>query len=137
MSLPSCAPAPDVGLVIGEDLDTAKKNVANAWTKAQVVTPVVLADAATIAIDASLSNKFQVTLGGNRQFGNPTNMLAGQTIAIPVDQDSTSRAHLRSMWKPRNGTAPTFSTAPNASDIVTGVYWTNRGEIPYTFAENF
>ena len=56
--------------VIGErnapSLGVALLAQANVFTKAQTVTPVALTDAASIATDASLSNDFTVTLGGNR-----------------------------------------------------------------------
>ena len=42
--------------------------VTNTYTGAQIGSIVTLTDAATIAMDASLSNNFQVTLSGNRTF---------------------------------------------------------------------
>src|SRR5271169_6138742 len=47
---------------------------------------VVLADAATIAVDASLGNDFRVTLAGNRTMGTPANPADGQKITFQVTQ---------------------------------------------------
>jgi hypothetical protein len=92
----------------------------NAWTKAQYVTPVALTDAATIAVDLSLSNNFSVTLGGNRTLGNPTNVHAGQAGQIVVKQDGTGSRTLAyaSNYKFAGGTAPTLTTTAGATDIL-------------------
>ena len=47
---------------------------------------VVLADAATIAVDASLGNDFRVTIAGNRAMANPSNPAGGQQIIFQVTQ---------------------------------------------------
>jgi hypothetical protein len=56
----------------------------NTFTKAQIVAPVDLTDAATIAINAELSNNFEVLLtnavGATRILGNPTNLHDGEII---------------------------------------------------------
>ncbi|HSX07470.1 MAG TPA: hypothetical protein VLG11_01100 [Candidatus Saccharimonadales bacterium] len=54
-----------------------------------VFPPVTLTDAATIATDASQSNQFRVTLGGNRTLGNPTNPTDGQKVMWEIIQDGT------------------------------------------------
>lgn len=64
-------------------------SVVNAFTKQQYSVPVALTDAATIAVDAALSNTFFVTLGGNRTLGIPTNAADGETMNIYVTQDGT------------------------------------------------
>lgn len=65
------------------------KNTVNVHTKAVVITPIVLTDAATIATDANTSNRFRVTLGGNRTLGNPTNTTDGQQCVWEIIQDGT------------------------------------------------
>jgi hypothetical protein len=50
---------------------------------------VALADAATIATDASLGRYFRVTLGGNRTLGAPTNPVDGQRVVWEFIQDAT------------------------------------------------
>ena len=59
------------------------------YTKAQTVSPSTLTDAATIAVDASLSNVFDVTLTDSRVLGNPTNLTDGQTLVFRIKEDST------------------------------------------------
>jgi hypothetical protein len=54
-----------------------------------VTTPVTLTDAATIAVNAALSDMFRVTLGGNRTLGSPSNPSDGQAIVFEVIQDGT------------------------------------------------
>src|SRR5690349_18132166 len=41
---------------------------------------VILPDAATIVVDASIGNDFRVTISGNRTLGNPSNPTDGQKI---------------------------------------------------------
>lgn len=48
-----------------------------------------LTDAATIAVDASLGDHAEVTLGGNRAIGTPTNPVDGQEITFSILQDGT------------------------------------------------
>src|SRR6185295_13091958 len=52
----------------------------NSWSRAQQTPEVAATDAATITVDAQLSNAFRVTLAGNRTFAAPNNGVAGQTI---------------------------------------------------------
>ena len=79
-----------------------------------------LTDAATIAVDLSLSNNFQVTLGGDRVLGAPTNVTAGQSGVIRVVQDATGGRKLsyNTTWKFAGGTIPTLTTTANAIDLL-------------------
>jgi hypothetical protein len=83
-------------------------------------TVTTLTDAATIAVDMSLSCNFTVTLGGNRTLGNPTGLVTGQTGSIFVVQDATGSRTLAysSNWDFSGGTAPTLTTAANAIDRI-------------------
>jgi hypothetical protein len=102
------------------DADTAKTDVAQTFTAAQRGVYVTLTDAATIATDLSLGNQFQVTLGGNRTLGAPTNVVAGQSGVIRVVQDGTGSRTLayNSVFKFPGGTAPTLTTTANAVDLL-------------------
>lgn len=102
------------------DANTAKLNVAQTFTAAQRGAYVTLTDAATIAVDMSLGNQFQVTLGGNRTLGAPTNVVAGQSGVIRVVQDGTGSRTLayNSAFKFPGGTAPTLTTGANAVDLL-------------------
>ena len=111
----------DIGVTVqGYDANTAKLNVAQAFSKAQRGTPVTLTDAATIAVDLSLSNNFEVTLAGNRTLGAPTNVVAGQSGVIRVIQDATGSRTLayNSVYKFPGGTAPTLTTTASAVDLL-------------------
>lgn len=76
-----------------------------------------LTDATTIAVDMSYAN-FNVTLGGNRTLGAPTNLTAGQSGVFTVRQDSTGSRTLSYAWPYvfPGGAAPTLSTAKYSMD---------------------
>jgi hypothetical protein len=119
--LSSYVPTSAVGTSVqAYDADTAKTDVAQTFTAAQRGAYVTLTDAATIATDLSLGNQFQVTLGGNRTLGAPTNVVAGQSGVIRVVQDGTGSRTLayNSVFKFPGGTAPTLTTTANAVDLL-------------------
>lgn len=94
----------------------------NAWTKNQSVVPVALTDGSSIATDASLSNNFTVTLGGNRTLANPTNLTAGMWLHFVVKQDGTGTRTLGygSAFKWPGGTVPVLSAAAGEVDTISG-----------------
>lgn len=102
------------------DVDTAKTDTVQTFTAAQRGAYVTLTDAATVDINLSLGNNFQVTLGGNRTIGAPTNIVAGQSGVIRLVQDGTGSrtAAWNSVFKFPGGTAPTLTTAANSVDLV-------------------
>lgn len=106
----------DVGPNIGK-LDTE-----NTWTKGQHTTKVTLTDAASISVDASAGNTFEVTLGGNRTLANPTNLEAG-TYTFIIKQDATGSRTLAfgTKYKFKKNSNKTVSTAINAIDIISCV----------------
>jgi hypothetical protein len=98
------------------------------FTKATVHTPVILTDAATIATDASLGNRFRVTLGDNRTLGAPSNPTDGQQIVYEVIQDGTGTRTL-ALATGAGGfafgsdiTGITLSTGGNVRDYLTCIY---------------
>lgn len=76
-----------------------------------------LTDAATISVDMSYAN-FNVTLGGNRTLGVPTNLTAGQSGVITVRQDATGARTLAYAWPYvfPGGAAPTLSIEKYSMD---------------------
>lgn len=116
----------------------AALGVQQSWTKSQAVTPVPLTDAATVAVDASLSNNFTLTLAGNRTLGAPTNLLSGMSINIEVVQDGTGSRTLayNAIWTFPGG-APTLSTAIGAVDVISGIYYGGTGKIRATLNKAF
>ena len=129
--------------VIGErnapSLGVALLAQANVFTKAQAVTPVALTDAASITTDASLSNTFTVTLGGNRTLANPTNMTNGAIYNWRIRQDGTGSRTLAygSKFKWPGGTAPTLTTTASATDFISGQYFSDTDTILCTSLKAF
>ena len=108
------------------DADTAKTDVAQAFTKAQRGTPVALQDASSVAVDLSLGNNFTLlctsSVGSTRALANPTNAVAGQTGLIIVTQASGGNNALTfsSNYKFAGGSsaAPSLTTTGNAVDVL-------------------
>lgn len=112
-----------LGLVIGADVqaydaNTVKKNAANTFSAAQRGAYSPLTDGATITPDFALANQYRVQLGGNRTLANPSNLVAGQSGAIDIYQDSTGSRTLAYQWgwQFAGGTAPTLTTTARAKD---------------------
>lgn len=83
-----------------------------------------LSDGANIAWDLDLNQVASVTLAGNRTLDNPTNMKAGSTYILIVNQDGTGDRTLAydTAYKFIGGTAPVLTTGtPSAVDILTFV----------------
>ena len=129
--------------VIGErnapSLGVALLAQANVFTKAQTVTPVALTDAASIATDASLSNTFTVTLGGNRTLANPTNLTNGAIYTWRVRQDGTGSRTLAygSKFKWPGGAAPVLTTTASATDFISGQYFSDTDTLLCTSLKAF
>jgi len=129
--------------VIGErnapSLGVALLAQANVFTKAQTVTPVALTDAASITTDASLSNTFTVTLGGNRTLANPTNMTNGAIYTWRVRQDGTGSRTLAygNKFKWPGGAAPVLTTTASATDFISGQYFSDTDTLLCTSLKAF
>jgi len=79
-----------------------------------------LVSGANISWDLSNGKGAEVTLGGNGQLDNPTNMEAGRIYILRVIQDSDGGHVLTydSAYKFSSGSAPTLTVAGNAIDIL-------------------
>lgn len=105
----------------------AQLAVNNTWTKGQAVSPFAMTDAATIAVDATQSNIFTVTLstggGASRALGNPTGVIAGQNFTFFFTQDGTGSRALTygANFKFAAGSAPVLTTAASALDVLSCV----------------
>lgn len=119
--------------------DSARLSGGNSLTGAQTVAFVALTDAESIATDASLSNHFSVTLGGNRTLGNPTNMRDGGIYNWRIKQDGTGSRTLAygSKFKWPGGTAPVLSTTANYIDRITGQYHAADDVIECSITKDF
>lgn len=112
------------GVVI--DVEGTKNTLHQLTLKAALdVVPSTLTDASTIAIDAKLSNIFDITLLGSDTLGNPTNAQDGQEIIFRIRQDVVGGRVLTLDSKYRFGTtlpSVAFSITANALDYLTVRY---------------
>jgi hypothetical protein len=98
-------------------------NVQQSWTAGQGTTCVALTDASTIAVDASKSNCFTVTLtasGHTLGFPSSAAPVSGQELVYVITQDGTgSRTMLwGSGYNFPGGIVPALHTAAAAVDII-------------------
>tara|TARA_R110002020_G_scaffold116466_1_gene266909 strand:- start:171 stop:893 length:723 start_codon:yes stop_codon:yes gene_type:complete len=96
-------------------------SVANTWTAGQRAEITTLTDGATITPNLADSNNYVVTLAGNRNIANPTNIVAGQSGSIFILQDGTGSRGIAtwgSYWDFQGGTPPTLSSGANAVDRI-------------------
>jgi hypothetical protein len=91
---------------------------------------VVLPDAATIAVDASLGNDFRVIIAGDRTMGTPANPTDGQKITFQVTQDANgpftltwSSGYQFSAGLPQ----PTLSATAGDTDLLGFIYNAVKG----------
>ncbi len=98
----------------------AQTGATNTFSGAQIGSISTLTDGATITPNFALNNSFTVTLGGNRTLANPTNLVAGQSGVIIINQDGTGGRTLAygSNYDFGGGTAPTLTTTANAQDMI-------------------
>lgn len=98
----------------------AYTDISNPWSASQYSPIVQLTDGATITVDLSLANVFEVTLDGNRTI-DFTNAKPGMHFTMIVKQDDTTGSRTLT-WDAANdwagGTAPTLSTATDAVDVL-------------------
>lgn len=98
---------------------------ANAWLAGQAVTPsTVSISTATFTPNFASSNNFNITLVHAScpcTLANPTNVVAGQSGVIVINQSSTGADLITSYGSSyifTNGASPTLSTAANATDLL-------------------
>ena len=98
----------------------AQTGATNTYSGAQIGSISTLTDGATITPNFALNNSFTVTLGGARTLANPTNLVAGQSGVIIINQDGTGGRTLAygSNYDFGGGTAPTLTTTANAQDMI-------------------
>ena len=111
----------------------------NVWTKNQSVAPATLTSGASIALDASLSSNFKLTLGVNAALSNPTNLTDGMVLNVRIKQDATGGRTLSygTMYKWPGGVAPVLSTAANAVDFLSCYYDATDGVLSCNLLKGF
>jgi hypothetical protein len=114
------------GFALAASLNGAVLVVPQTFTKGQTSAAYALADAATITVDASQSNVFTVTLGGNRTLGNPTNLVAGEPVTFIVSQPAIGGTYNYTLaysgdyaWL--SGVAPILNTGAGAKTTISCV----------------
>jgi hypothetical protein len=99
--------------------NVAYKNLVQLFTKAQGSAPVVLADAAPVAVDLDLSNYFTLAPTVSRTLANPTHVQEGRAHAIYIKQPAGGNCGLiyGSNYLYENNEPPSNTTTPNAVDM--------------------
>ena len=129
-----------LGLTIGTnvqayDANTAKLNVAQAWTKAQSSTPVPVTSAGnSIATDSSLSNIFTHTFTEDTTLANPTNLVTGTHYTWIFTQHASAAKTLAfgNLFVPL-GTAFVVTVTLGAKATLTALY--DGTSLLYTYAQ--
>lgn len=118
----------DIANLVPAPTGVAFRAGGNTFTGEQTVTPVALADGATINTDASLSNSFTVTLGGNRTLADPTNTLDGVILQWKIKQDGTGSRTLAygSKFKWVGGSVPVLTATAGARDFIVAQYYADE-----------
>jgi hypothetical protein len=111
---------------------TARPASADTIVGSGAVAPTVvnLADATTVAVDASLGNDFRLAIAGNRTMGNPANPSDGQEIVFQVTQGPGGSFTLN--WASDYEFAadlpqPTLSSSAGQTDVLGFEYNAARG----------
>jgi len=103
-------------------------NLLNVTVKTSQTSVITLTDSATIIVDCSLGQNFQVTLGGNRTFSF-INYTVGQLINLDIKQDATGNR----TWTlpadvhwPYDNTPPLTTTANKIDSFAFKAYASNK-----------
>ncbi len=105
--------------VINVGSNIPKLNAVNTFTKAIRTTPVALTSGSSIAVDASLSNVFTLTIGTNGTLANPTNLGAGRyTFVIKQDPTGSRTLAYGSNYIFASGADKVLSTAANTINVL-------------------
>jgi hypothetical protein len=107
--------------------------VADTTTEPGAVAPavVMLTDAPTISVDASLGNDFRVTIAASRTMGNPANPADGQQVIFQITQGpgGSSAITWGSGYEFSTGLPqPTLSTAAGQLDLLGFIYNQAKGK---------
>lgn len=120
----------DLVVIAGTDVDTAtvagmpgdmvRKGRANTYTARQAIAPATLAiSSGNVAIDASLSNNFTLTLTSNATLLNPTALVGGQAGTIDVINTGAFNLSYGTMWRPVVGATTAVKQGAGGFSIVT------------------
>jgi trimeric autotransporter adhesin len=87
-------------------------------------TTVLTISTGTVAVDASLSNNFEITANANFTLSNPTNLVKGMIINFEIIQDATGSRLITygSMYKFAISSDKSLSTPANSRDFMSCYY---------------
>lgn len=102
-----------IAALVAKIAEVARTDATQTFTGAQQTDITTLADAATIAVDAALSNAYKVTITADRILGNPTNAVAPMSWTVEVIQDGTG---LHTLSFGANYVGPASSTGASPLD---------------------
>ena len=111
----------DIGTTVqAYDADTAKTDVAQAWTASQQGSTQTTSATGNTTLDFSTYQNFVITLTGNVTLDNPTTEAVGQSGFIVFIQDATGSrtVSLGTDYETAAGAGITLSTAAAATDAV-------------------
>jgi len=116
--------------------NVAVKNAVNIFQKAIAYTPVALTSGSSVAIDASLSNIFTLTLGTDAVFQNPTNLGASRyTFVITQDATGGRVVTFGTAFKFASGANVTIQSTANSVSVLNCV--SNGTTLYCSLATNF
>lgn len=96
------------------------------WTRGQAVNFVNSGDVTgSVSLNAEQSNNFRLRLTGNITLTLPTNLKNGQTLNLLLVQDAAGNKTLTlsGNWRTPGGSQFVLSTAANAVDLLSAVFW--------------
>lgn len=107
------------------------------WTAAQTVQLVTLTYAATVSVNAALSNVFELTLTGNAMLGNPSNLSAGGHYVFIIKQDGTGGRTLgfNSAYLFKKGFSNAIASGSNEISVITCI--SNGTQLYCSVAKDF
>jgi len=102
------------------NLSFSPTNGLNSFTGTGYSPTITLTDGATLNWNTALGQVAQITLGGNRTFAAPTNLVNGGFYSLLIIQDGTGSRTIswNSVFDFTGGVAPTLSTAAGAKDLI-------------------
>lgn len=114
--------------IVVQNIANLCRTVVNAFTKNQSVQFATLTSGASVAVDASLSNNFYLSLAHNATIANPSNLTDGMVLNFYVANTGAFTCAFGSKFKFAGG-APTITSGAGKIDLVSGLYHASTDKI--------